>query len=1575
MEFKHDKIIQDGDQYILELYISEFQEEFANELGHLINKRENLFQEATRIAREKYPTIKINTIKILAGAMVIGVINLGELSPIQAGAQTTTLQPVSGVPLVIHTVKSGESLSVIAKQYNVTVTAVQQINGLKTDMIYVGQSIKIPIYSYIVSSGDTLSLIAKKLQTTVTDIKTANKLTSDNIYIGQRLLVPVSVTTTSTAPKQSAPPPPPTTAPAPTQQEQNTTQYTVKSGDSLSLIAKNFGTTVQKIQQQNALTTTNIFIGQVLLIPKSVVEPAPPPAVPTAPTQPAPTTTTYTVVSGDTISLIAKRFNTTVDAIKSTNKLTTDMIFVGQQLTIPAVGTSTTPEPTAPPITNPSPEPPSTTTHTVVSGDTLSLLAKRYNTTVTDIKQLNQLTTDMIYVGQKLTIPAPIVVADTTPPAPPTVGTLAVITQQNVAAYELAGTAEAGARVVITFTDEKNQTVQLETTADPNGNFTMKQGVASIQDGKITIQVKAIDQAGNTSTAFTQTALKDVTAPTNLILNNIETITAKNQQSFTISGTVTGATKIRAEFVDQNQHSVTKEIPVTNNSYNQTVDFSILQDGTISVKLVAVDTHGNESAVKTSQLIKDTASPNAPTINVPSFINSGNEHAITITGKTEPNSLVSMKVSDQTNTLTRQVTADANGDYTVIIDARPFHEGTITIEARSIDQVGNESESYRVQTIKDISVGDLLISELAPINKELSTNYTVKGKGEPTTTVQLTFSDTAGYSITKTIQTDEQGNFTEAVDVTTLQDGVITINAYQTDEANNKSNVFTKVIQKETEAPTLVTLNPVKVATQQNIGNYVVTGTGEPQSTVEAVFTDQQGNEVIHQAKIRADGSFTMAANLNALTGDTLTITVHQSDQLGNKSERTTRSTTIDTTGPATLEIANASTANAETATNFTFTGKTETGASLELELTDGTNTIIYHGSADEDGAFSIITNLSKLADGLISGKISTKDPYQNAGIVKEISLTKDTEITDLTSLDVAGEGKVSSANVDSYTISGVSQEEGAVVTVEVSDGVNTITETALVVDGTFQKPFNLRNLAEGMLQIQVFQQDTAGNTSTLMTKTIEKDTEVVQPVIQVSQLTKTTTGYTYQLRGIGEPNSEVTVNISGQTSPTTITNTYVVNEAGQFQLTIDLAALNGQKPFIIIEQKDAFGNESTPLLIGVSTYVVGSGDNLWKISTLLGTTVQELRNLNNLTTDMIYIGQNLKVPLVAGLQQTAVSEQHSFNMGYLYHGSSNTYMQTMKYTQGSINVVAPTYFDINPDGSLKLTPVLDRYFIASMQSNGIRVVPFLSNHWDRALGEKALHNRETLSTQIAEAVRIYNLDGVNIDIENVTHEYRDEYTEFAQMLRAKIPTDKEVSVAVAANPRDFKLGWHGSYDYISLGQTSDYLMIMAYDESFTGSEPGPVASIQFVEQSIQYAIQNGVPKEKIVLGIGHFGRYWQEGAPVGGNGMANEHVAKAIQMYNGVVTFDQKSMSPKATFTIKEGDPALNVYGKVLNPGNYTVWYENEESIRAKFELVEKYGIKGTGNWGLEQENPAFWSTFSQWVQEAQPVTGEGSQ
>jgi len=334
----------------------------------------------------------------------------------------------------------------------------------------------------------------------------------------------------------------------------------------------------------------------------------------------------------------------------------------------------------------------------------------------------------------------------------------------------------------------------------------------------------------------------------------------------------------------------------------------------------------------------------------------------------------------------------------------------------------------------------------------------------------------------------------------------------------------------------------------------------------------------------------------------------------------------------------------------------------------------------------------------------------------------------------------------------------------------------------------------------------------------------------------------------------------------------------------------------------------------------------------------------------------SLSTPIDAG------TNMNRLNMAYVYFGNSNTYKSSVEKTKSSLQVISPSYFNIDEDGTLKLVSNIDVQFIKEMHKQNIKVIPFLSNHWNRDIGRLALEKRETLADQIAQAVIMYQLDGVNVDIENVTEIDRDAYTDLVRLLKEKLPAEKVVSVAVAANPYRFNKGWHGSYDYEALAKYSDYMIIMTYDEGYEGGPQAPVASGLFVEKSIQYALEK-VPKEKILIGIPFYGRYWKDGESYGGYGINLTNVEQLIKKYNGQISYDRVKQSPKAVITIKPGDERPKIYGKELTPGTYTLWYENEESIKYKLRLVQKYDLKGAASWSLGQEMEDTWEYFNLWL------------
>ncbi len=208
--------------------------------------------------------------------------------------------------------------------------------------------------TYTVKKGDSLYSIAKKYNTTVNNLKQLNNLSSDIINIGTTLKL------------------------SPTNENISDNNYTIKPGDTLYKIATKNNTTVNKLKELNNLTTNILTIGQTLVLPSTeIIE------IPT-------TLKNYTIKSGDTLYSIAKNNNTTVEKIKQLNNLKTNNLSINQIIKIPTIEYI---------------EAPSTTiTYKVKPGDTLYSIAREYKTTVNNLKELNNLTTNILSVDQSLII-------------------------------------------------------------------------------------------------------------------------------------------------------------------------------------------------------------------------------------------------------------------------------------------------------------------------------------------------------------------------------------------------------------------------------------------------------------------------------------------------------------------------------------------------------------------------------------------------------------------------------------------------------------------------------------------------------------------------------------------------------------------------------------------------------------------------------------------------------------------------------------------------------------------------------------------------------------------------------------------------------------------------------------------------------------------------------------------------------------------------------------------------------------------------------------------------------------------
>ena len=238
--------------------------------------------------------------------------------------------------MFMYTVKKGDTLYSISTKYNTTPQKIIDLNYLKNTNITPGQVLRIPetytkeedMYlpnysNYIVKRGDTIYSIARDNNISVDTLIKDNSLTGNVINIGQILKIRIPSSGDVVIEECIGPDytPPEDTTPI-------ATTYTVKNGDNLYAIAKRYNTSASAIMMLNNLPNTNLSIGQKLKIPATST------VTPTKPTTPSSGGTTYTVKNGDNLYAIARRYNTTVDAIKRKNNLTSNNLQIGQKLLI-----------------------------------------------------------------------------------------------------------------------------------------------------------------------------------------------------------------------------------------------------------------------------------------------------------------------------------------------------------------------------------------------------------------------------------------------------------------------------------------------------------------------------------------------------------------------------------------------------------------------------------------------------------------------------------------------------------------------------------------------------------------------------------------------------------------------------------------------------------------------------------------------------------------------------------------------------------------------------------------------------------------------------------------------------------------------------------------------------------------------------------------------------------------------------------------------------------------------------------------------------------------------------------------
>ncbi|HVJ50414.1 glycosyl hydrolase family 18 protein [Desulfitobacterium sp.] len=198
---------------------------------------------------------------------------------------------------------------------------------------------------------------------------------------------------------------------------------------------------------------------------------------------------------------------------------------------------------------------------------------------------------------------------------------------------------------------------------------------------------------------------------------------------------------------------------------------------------------------------------------------------------------------------------------------------------------------------------------------------------------------------------------------------------------------------------------------------------------------------------------------------------------------------------------------------------------------------------------------------------------------------------------------------------------------------------------------------------------------------------------------------------------------------------------------------------------------------------------------------------------------------------------------------------------------------------------------------------------------------------------------GVHIDFEGMEASYRLAYTSFLESLRITLHTRGFLlTIAVPAKRSEWEAP---GYDFAAIGRTCDAITLMTYDEHYSGGEAGAIASLPWMTQALDYAIQY-IPHQKILVGIPVYGFDWSNGSTI------------MIPM-NDISTLIKQTGA-----RILWSDPAVEPYFYYWQGRTrHTVWYESELSSKIRLGFVKSYRLRGIAIWRLGYETNRFWQAI----------------
>lgn len=321
-------------------------------------------------------------------------------------------------------------------------------------------------------------------------------------------------------------------------------------------------------------------------------------------------------------------------------------------------------------------------------------------------------------------------------------------------------------------------------------------------------------------------------------------------------------------------------------------------------------------------------------------------------------------------------------------------------------------------------------------------------------------------------------------------------------------------------------------------------------------------------------------------------------------------------------------------------------------------------------------------------------------------------------------------------------------------------------------------------------------------------------------------------------------------------------------------------------------------------------------------------------------------------------------------YSSSNSGLSDMIKNAKGLNVISPTWFSVS-DSKGEVSSIGSADYVKKAHSAGLDVWGLVSDFETDGNGDyyiKTVVNntkaRQKMVSNIMKYASLYDLDGINVDFEYINVSEGAGYLQFLREL--SIECRKKGIVLSIDNYQPS--AWTEFYDRNQQGRLADYVVVMNYDEHTASSnEAGSVSSLTFTEEGLKNTIDEVGDASRVINGMPFYTRIWTETPEdeSDGNGKLIEDAA------NGNYVLSTKAVSmdaAKEAYTEAGATPIYNeetgqnyvVYEK--GSSTYMIWIEDETSIKARLDLMNKYEIAGAGYWKLGLESDDIWNTISQY-------------